>query len=140
MKHIILIIIISALVFSCEEGNNSDDQCAKNQLCTEQFEIVGVYVENLVGDPVTLDSTKVYDGNSDLIAAYTTDISDNPFFSYGFYPVATDSDKEGIAISGTPFSIRGWLKDQLVLDKDFLIGKDCCHIVKLAGVEKVILN
>ncbi len=141
MKHFIpLFILVCALTFSCEETSDDNNECPENIACTEVFVTIGVHIEDLAGNPVVLDSAKVYDGNFDLIATYHAENSDDPFLNYGFYPMASDSDLDQISFDGNPFSIRGWLKDKLVIDEAFLIGKDCCHIMKLEGVDKVIID
>ncbi|MEQ8470869.1 MAG: hypothetical protein RIC35_06765 [Marinoscillum sp.] len=119
--RLFLIFLLVGVLTSCE-----DSPCS-NGVCTHQYVIVGLELYDLDGERIQLDSSKT-SLNSKVIFSkdYSTEAST-------YHSVITDSEYVEVDFSGTEVTFTGWLDGQQIVEQDFIIGKDCCHIEKIEG-------
>lgn len=114
------LIVVSFFIQSCKN---------KEVNCTEEFRTVGVTV---TGDSLT-DFYTIRISNSDTIRI-VVDYPNNQW-----YPVLDDNYQNKIANSQESFRFIGEINDTIVVNEDFIIRADQCHISKVSGKEVVNL-
>lgn len=128
-----LFFFLSELVFttpSCEYGDaHQMDDCPSELLCTEEFRSYN-YSPTENGEPLILDN--FYVRNMDNGNIYPNS-NLNALMVPGTYLVITDMAFNEIKKSGTVIRFFGIKNNQIVLQTDFSVGHDCCHVIPLSG-------
>lgn len=115
---------------SCSDDASPNDQdCPTELLCTEQF-VSLTFSPRVNGEFVELDS--YYTQNLDNGMAYIFD-SDHNLPISEFYIVISDAQLNDIDKEGTTLRFFGTKDNQLVIEQDFIVGHDCCHVIPLEG-------
>ncbi len=128
LKALFLLGII-ALV-SCEEVTDPLN-CSPTIVCTEQFESFSFDLTDSDNQPILLDN--FYSQNLDNGNIYDfSDASDQ--LSGNTYIIITDAQRNELKQEGTTIRFFGEKDGQIIVQEDFLIGHDCCHIVPLEGI------
>jgi len=128
MKRLFLIIIpivmAVMLIFT---------QCNKDAICTMEFVGISVNLKYPDGQPVLLDSNKVFwvSKNSYLEQKSSTW---NMLNAYGSYPIADDGMQRELENKKEIIRFTGYLNGKIVCERDVLVGADRCHI-KYLGTE-----
>ncbi|MEP4535360.1 MAG: hypothetical protein ABJ004_19850 [Cyclobacteriaceae bacterium] len=136
MKHLVILsLLITIINYSCDDAGTPPD-CSGNFACTEVFITIGVDIKNSSGQAVTLDSALVTNKKSEI--SYSPYFDNNPGFA-SYYGIANDGDLDEIDFDGTIFLLEGWIDSEKVVSEEFLIGKDCCHILKLDGPDEIMI-
>lgn len=126
MKFLASVIVIVAFFAAC---------CKSKEpfVCTQEFRIISLQVVNPQDQPIALDSF------------YTTRISNNERFtatasSPSWYPVLDDSYHQKLRNKEDRFRFTGWRNGAVVVNELYTIGADACHIFKISGSGKVMLQ
>lgn len=132
-KLVYLILSLCFLAISCGEtddaADNTLDGCPTNLTCTEIFISLLFTPTNSSNQPITLDS--FYTQNLDNGNTYS--IINNTVGQSNSYVVVSDSQRSEINKEGTNIRFIGLLGDQIVVQQDFVIGHDCCHVIPISG-------
>ena len=131
MKKIGLMMLvgIAFLGLSCEE-TQAPLECDLDLVCTENFVSLsyrpqdeldnGILLDNYYSQ--NLDNGNTYDfRNPDLARADSS------------YVLITDAQINEVQSSGTVIRFFGEANGQIIVEQDFLVGHDCCHVVLLQG-------
>jgi hypothetical protein len=132
-NQFICLLFCTQLLQSCCKTETSD--CPPNLACTEIFVTVGVKIQNKNNEPVILSrTTTTIEGSSKVITKSDWDkIID--------YNVLDDLSIKDLKKAGSSITFKGYGdNNQLVVDEKFIIGHDCCHIVKISGKEVIIVD
>jgi hypothetical protein len=128
------VILISLLSIKCDDDNRSNCEFA---LCTEEFRSVVLIIKyNTDHSPYLLSDYKVIrmSDNKDI-----TPISDSFSTSQGYYPVANDIKKELFKFKDVKVEFKGYLNSNLVIQRQFTITADCCHISLVEGNTLILI-
>ncbi len=130
MKKILLSLAFSALLFySCEDDGLSPSDCAEDLVCTEELRYF-TYSPTENGAPLLLDNYYVKNiDNGNIYSNSTLNISLNE----GQYFLISDAWMNEIQKSGTIIRFFGVKNNQIILQTEFTIGHDCCHITAISG-------
>ncbi len=121
--------MIVILMAGCADGINPIE-CGTNLMCTDQFEIHIYEAVDGENNPITLDS--FYSQNLDNGNIY--DFSEHVDIVDGnTYVVITDAEMDEVKRNGTTIRFFGEKDGEVIIQEDFLVGHDCCHIVVLEG-------
>ncbi len=134
------LLLLSLLSYACVDDDMSNqDTCATNLICTEEYRVILVALETNRGAPIRLDRYTVTATETGEMVSFN---SFSPFdvFDVGSYVIAEDSQLESVAMDGTAFTFEGFIDGQMLVSESFLIGHDCCHVVKLEGPDTVVVN
>lgn len=123
MKHLTLFSLV-ALVSSCEIF--SDD----GLICTEEYRTIGIEV---TGGTLE-DHYTVRVSNGDTIRFASEFVFDN------WYPVLADDYQEKLEGRTETFRFEGWIAEQIVVQEDFRIRADQCHIELVSGNTEVTIS
>ena len=136
MAKIILVCILTVVsLASCFKLSNSE--CADDIICTQIFVSVTVDVSDEKGKPVFVSRTETRSLDGSFLVSRTVN-------SVGPLVIADDLDRKKLAKEGTPVSFKAFIQvkgqEIQVLDQAFIIGHDCCHIIKMGGPDQINLN
>ena len=133
-KIVLSAILVSALLSpSCEDFNHN---CAST-ICTEVFKAVVVNIKHASDNsPYVLSNYSVIRVSDNVDVTPT---ADSDFTSQGYYPIANDSKKELYKFKNITVEFRGYLNGNLVIQRQFIITADCCHISLVQGETSISL-
>ncbi|OEK01552.1 hypothetical protein BFP97_08465 [Roseivirga sp. 4D4] len=123
-----LLLILTACSNSDEDVDNTSS-CPDNIACTQVFISLTFSPKTANGVPIFLDS--YYSQNLDNGETYS--ILNSSVASTASYVVISDEQIEQINQEGTNIRFIGLQGNQIVVQQDFLVGHDCCHVVPLGG-------
>ncbi len=131
-NHIIYLSIM--LLFSCTKKETIE--CPEDLACTEVFVSVNVQVKNTKNENINLFKTITEIEGVDTILVKTnfTSLFDN-------YVIIDDLSKKDLKKAGSKVTFKGFDEgNQLIVNEEYLIGHDCCHVVKVSGKDIIIIN
>ena len=123
--------ILVLTVMACEGENCRihPDECLTNIACTEEFRsLLFQPIEN--GEAVLLDSYYVKNLDNDNIYSFTNNDSQDRIAAY---VVVTDSQLNDVRKSGSNLRFIGSINNEVVIEQDFVVGHNCCHIIGIEG-------
>ena len=127
MRKFCTLLIFCVSFYSCCDCANDDPI---DIVCTEEFRTIGVTITGGVLD----EFYTIRVSNADTIRH-----SDNQVFE-GFYPVLDDSFHSEIMNSEETFDFVGLIGDQIVVDEEYVIAGDDCHISLVSGKTEIDLS
>ncbi|HEY9117497.1 MAG TPA: hypothetical protein VIN11_06705 [Roseivirga sp.] len=129
-KSFLVIVLFSLYSFSCGEGANPNlDDCPAELLCTEELRSY-TYTPTENGEPLILDNFYVRNMENGNIYP---NANLNTVTAPGTYLVITDMAFNEIKKSGSLIRFFGIKNNQIVIQTDFMVGHDCCHVIPLEG-------
>lgn len=129
MKKLSTLFLVLSLVFSCGENAIDPEFCPPNLVCTEEIRYL-TFSPLVNGEALILDD--YYVRNMDTGGIYQASTL-NEVLEDGQYLVVSDVMKDEIQREGTVLRFVGAKDNQVVIEQDFLVGDDCCHIKALEG-------
>lgn len=129
-KLVFSILLLGLMVFSCtnEDDSMNNSDCPSDIGCTEVFVTLTFSPKDNDNQPISLDS--FYAQNLDNGNTYS--IPSNSLNTNTF-TVITDGEIGEIQRDGTNIRFIGLQGDQIVVQQDFVVGHDCCHVLPLTG-------
>lgn len=138
MKRIqLLYALLIAATLSCSKKEMADvlEQDCSTVNCTFDLQWIVVKVVDRSDAPVALDRmkiTRLSDGR-DLTRTYP-DEEWNAFRRAGSYPITGDIDDKHIPLfEHTKLRFQGFIGSREVLNADYVVTFDCCHIGLVSG-------
>ncbi|NVK85709.1 MAG: hypothetical protein HWE21_15395 [Cytophagia bacterium] len=130
-KYIPFLLLASITVFSCNEEDASmvPDDCPEELFCTEELRHL-TYKATVNGEPTVLDDYYIKNLDNGLIYQKNPQ---NDFLDEGVYVVISDALMDEVKKSGTILRFFGIKNNTIVLQQDFIVGHDCCHVVPISG-------
>lgn len=137
IKNISLYIALLSLPFlsasSCDK-KDKNKTCGPNVMCTMLFASIGVAVNDVNGNTVTLDETETIRKSTGEVIKY-----DQSSAEPGNYWIITDSYVQSLQNQTDSFEFIGKKDGKIVVDEPFVISADCCHVDKVSGKEVIII-
>ncbi|MFZ1527197.1 MAG: hypothetical protein WAT19_00465 [Ferruginibacter sp.] len=140
MKALLALIFASLLMSSSCNKENAGD-CQGDLVCTQDFRSVHVQVMNSTA-PYQLDHYITKRHSDSMVIDIHSALSayeDSLFRAQGTYPVLNDGHMQLTSRQGTGFTFIGYVNNLEVIRENYVIGHDCCHIVKISGRAQVNL-
>lgn len=131
---IILLILLHVMLIKCEDNDSENCEFA---LCTEEFRGVALIIKNKddgTGYVLSKFTVKVLPENKDI-----TIESSDLMKKEGFYFITNDNQLETFKNKSLDVEFKGYVDDSLVIQKQFTIKGDCCHIYLVKGETLVYL-
>lgn len=129
MKYKLLFLLSLFIIAGCE-SSTEPTECDENIACTEQFVMFTFSPTDSEDQPIYFDA--YYSQNIDNGNVYDS-FDEQDFLDAGTYMVITDQEMEEVKKDGTTIRFFGQKDGQVIIEQDFLIGHDCCHILPLEG-------
>jgi len=128
MKNYLLLLFAAFAISSCSDPL-SDNDCksgCKDAICTEIFKMITVTISDGDGGVIFLDKYDLYFTESKK----SIDKRDsNTLSKQGQYVIASDALLDDLDCDGTSITFSyNWNNEQIT--KEYLIGKDCCHVLQ----------
>jgi len=138
MKTPLYLLLALVLTVSCnDDDNNEPDACSIELICTEEYRSILISIQDSEGNPFVLDEYRVTNTRSMTFVSFTFP---NDLITEGSYVIAEDQHFDEVRKSGTNFLFEGFLDDQKVIEENYSIGHDCCHVIKVSGPDVIVIN
>lgn len=143
MKNTFILIIraigLLLVLFQISCNNSEDDNLDCNHIaCTEEYVIIVLTIKDQNQNPVALDYFEVINAEdgSDL----TVPLSPSALSyaqEFGQYPLIADGgiDKN----QELQLQFKGFINSQEVINGNYVVGADCCHISLISGDVQLVL-
>jgi len=140
MKYLFGLLIV-LLVSNCNESEVEDQPDCTNIICTEEYRTITVNVRGKDGNAVALDrfTVMVLPNETDI----TPDWSDNEIdlmSKNGIYPLFSDKYSNTYRNKQIEINFKGYIEDKQVLDANYTVGADCCHVFLVDGETNLIVG
>jgi hypothetical protein len=133
-KTLLLGSLLSLLLMnfsSCDK-----EPCEEDRYCTMVLVAVTLKVQSATGEPVRLDEAYTIRQSTGEIINHTQNMS-----ASGVYVVLDDAYRASLYRSRQDdFKFVGKIGGRTVVEENYTIGADECHIVKRAGKDSVVAN
>ncbi|MDR1180443.1 MAG: hypothetical protein LBL13_00475 [Bacteroidales bacterium] len=108
----------------------------EDAICTDAFESISLDLKYPDGQPVLLDSSMVFWKSKNLFLDPNAAFGNEPRI-YGSYIIVTDAMQKDLKGKKEIMHFTGYLNGEIVLERDVLVGANCCHVDYL-GKESLI--
>lgn len=137
------VLLASAVLF----GLFSSSSCSKKKLktignecdvfCTEEFRSIFTTVVDTNGQTVELYSTStVRNSTQEVVFSYQYD---STIINNGIYTIMNDGYQKQLKNQVDTFTFTGITNDNRMVEGQFVISADCCHINKVSGQDTLVL-
>ena len=133
----IFLIACTAVLFSCINLNTHHDDI----MCTEEYRMITVRVTDSLFNPVMLTryrTIKVSSGDT-LNFQGEDPYMDSINQKNGYYTLMTDGKMYLTSTSGTEFKFVGWVGEKQVVNENYIIGNDQCHVQFFSGRREIVI-
>lgn len=129
-KNVIPVLIVLLSLFGCTDK----DDCTG--FCTEEFKSIRFTIKDADGSQIMLDSFTVIltESNRDI----TEDLHFDPTFTNS-YPIIDDSFFAEAKSNNLKVQFIGIVNDMIVIQENYVIGTDCCHIELISGETEITI-
>ncbi|WP_413977902.1 hypothetical protein [Maribacter sp. 2307UL18-2] len=135
---VVALVVLSMMTqMSCDSSDDSNAEC-QDAICTAVFVRIMVTITDENQNPIALDSFEViHRENGNAIATSLTASELEGAKELGRYPLIED----GILGVNQELQVlfRGYINGQEVIDSDYTVGTDCCHVSVTSGDIALIL-
>ena len=135
----IIVAFLSLILVACNNNDDAEQQDCSEAICTHNFVTITVSVKDEAGDAVVLDSFEVLDTATGENLA--KDISAEEYHNdQGIYPLISDAHRIQYQNKTTTLTFKGYINDELVVNQEFEVGADCCHVSLITGNREIVLD
>lgn len=139
MKKNILILALPFFLLGCK----SDDikSACSDTFCTEEFVTIAISIKDQTDSPVSLDYFEIVNinNNQDL----TRDVSASELDimrQNGIYPLFGDEHVNLHKNQELDIQFRGFIDNQLIINQNYIVGIDCCHVALISGSTELVIE
>lgn len=133
------IVIIIILSLSCIFLSSCQEEAV---VCTMEWRAYTVTIKDENGNPVILDDYYTMNKATGEIVRFQDNISylDSLQKSQGIYLIISDGQKHWARYGYFEFLFNGFIGDSLVINEEYFIDADVCHIGDLKGNLEIIIK
>lgn len=128
------------LAFCIVACSKEKENCNRTP-CTNNFVTISVSLKDTSGAYKPLDSYKVVE--TETLQDFTPNYSVQEFENYttqGSYPIFSDTYRIQYQNETTTISFIGYVSGKEVVNVEFIVGADCCHVRLISGNTDLILD
>ena len=134
MNRVLFLLILILPLASCI----NDDSV----VCTMEFVTIGIQVTDSLDNPVKLDDYYTIN-NSTKEELHFKDM--DPFWDSinvvrGYYTLATDSERDWTNRKNLKVTFYGFIDSVKVIEEEYIISDDICHIYLIRGKQHIVLE
>lgn len=138
MKRLLLFFLFTLGMFfqSCQE----DPEMVCSGICTEEFRTININITNQEGEPVALDNFKVV--NLKTSKEITRELSGSALEyakKNGIYPIFGDEYASEYKNKEVTLNFLGNINNEIVVDQNYKVSADCCHVFLISGSTEVVI-
>ncbi|MEP2056817.1 MAG: hypothetical protein ABJJ05_03370 [Maribacter litoralis] len=135
----IIVVFLSLFLVACNDNDDAEQQDCSEAICTHNFVTITVSVKDEAGDAVSLDNFEVIDtATGENLAESTT--AEEYHNDQGIYPIISDAYRTKYQNNTATLLFKGFIGDEQVVNEEFEIGADCCHVSLIAGNRTIVLD
>jgi uncharacterized protein YrzB (UPF0473 family) len=139
LKSAIISSLFFILAFSSCDKSELPTECSPEVMCTTEFSRITLQVKDQNGNPVLLDklvSVKSNTGEQILV----DDLKNESSIKQGDYIVWSDLQKDKTSRDGESIQVLGYKDGIELVNQNYKIGRDCCHIEKKDGSSELVVS
>ncbi len=129
-----LILLFGILLFTFSCAKDEEKECSG--ICTEEFRIITVSITDAENNPVLLDSLSI----TDLSNNRNLDLSENNFLDDGIYAIFDDTFSQDYRNEEIELLFQGFQEEDLIVEENYKVGADCCHVYHISGDLEIELD
>jgi len=135
LNYLTSLLIGTAIVFIGCKDEKVTECDVESLACTTEHAVVEISVTDHESNPFQLDSIAVT-----KIDATTPLFTENPENTTdGLYKLISDTEMEKITKEGSEVNFEGFKAGVKVVDEDYKVGHNCCHVVFIQGQQDVTI-
>ena len=138
MKLFVALITV-LLALNCSDDGTDDTPGCMDAICTEEFRTITVSIKDKNGTAVALDYFKVVLSNGDDVTLDTSGSDYDRMVKNGTYPLFSDTYVTKYRNSELEINFQGFVDDRLLVDSDYVVGVDCCHVKHNEGETDIVI-
>ena len=131
------IYIFLLLFLSC----NDDKSDCTDTFCTHNFVTITVFIKDTNDNPVAIDTFEVLIIESGIdITRIVNDSEFEIMRQNGTYPLFGDEYQQSYANTEVQINFKGIINNQVIVNEDFTVGADCCHVNLISGNTNIVTD
>ena len=132
-----MLFVFPLLLLSC---NGDDSDCAE-AICTLSFDTITVFINDTDTNPVALDRFEVLIIGSGIdITRIVNESEFETMKENGTYPLFGDEYQQSYANTEVQLNFKGIINDQVIVNENFTVGADCCHVNLVSGNTNIMID
>lgn len=136
-----LILFSFSMVASCTDKDETTLQDCTMITCTQNFVTLTVSVINTSGTTIVLDSYEVIDVDSgENLVENFNEVENQYFKEQGLYPILNDAHRVQYQNSTATLSFKGYISNEEVVNEEYVVAADCCHVSLISGNTEIVLD
>lgn len=142
MYQKLILVLITFFIASCSNDDKTKKQdCSEPTPCTQNFVTISVSVKDASGVDIPLDSFKVVDTKTGEDITLVNNQEDFEGYKQdGFYPIFSDAYRLDYLNKTTTIAFTGYSSDKVVVNEEFEVGADCCHVLLISGNTAIVIQ
>ncbi|MCK0146062.1 hypothetical protein MWU78_10435 [Arenibacter sp. F26102] len=134
-------LITLLIILNCNNKSEDDALDCLNVACTEEYRTITISVKDQKGKVVVLDEFEVVVLPKGADITPDTASGDYEWMTInGVYPLISDKYSMEYRDKKIEINFKGYVEDRLVVDSDYTVGADCCHVLLFEGETDVVIN
>lgn len=128
------------LTLNCSDSDTDDTSNCTDVFCTEEFRTITISVKDKDGAAVALDHYNVVvlsDGEDITLNASSSEYE--WMTKNGSYPLFSDKYVTKYRNKEIEINFQGFIDDELLVDSDYTVGADCCHVTLVEGETDIVI-
>ena len=137
----IIVAFLSLILVACNDNDDAEQQDCYEAICTLNFVTITVSVKDALGEPVSLDNYEIIDNETgeNLAADFNGD-EYQYLKGQGFYPILSDANRIQYQNTTATLTFKGFRTNEEVINEDYEVGADCCHVNLISGNTEIVLE
>ena len=134
LKYVLFLGLLFAFAMSCNNDDDNNQGNCSEVVCSQEFRFFDVSVVNRSQEPIALDEFVVtwVENGRDLTLDYTAEDLE-VYQTTGQYPLINDNFVQDFKSRVISLTFEGYIQGELVVDEDFTVAFDCCHVFLVEG-------
>lgn len=138
IKNITLFLLLLFILQACRVSNQYADSAI---MCTAEFRQLYVTVQTENGEPIALDSIKLFEGKKDITKI--EDFESPEYISMkesGEYLIIDDAMQGILHNKKLDVQFKGYIGKDIITEKTVTVSADQCHVFSLTENLKIVLK
>ena len=137
----VTLVILSIFLVTCNDKDELTQIDCSLTICTEVFVTITVSVKNASGEAIRFDSYEVIDVDSGKNLTDNFNEEENQYLKeQGLYPILSDTYRVKYQNSTATVTFKGYNSNEEVINEEFVVSADCCHVSLISGNTEIILD
>ena len=137
----ITLVFLSIFLVACNNNDDAEQQDCSETICTLNFVTITVSVKDASGEAIALDTYEVIDNDTGEDLAADLNGEEYQYLKeQGFYPIISDANRVQYQNTTATLTFKGYVANEEVINEDYEVGADCCHVSLITGNTEIVLE